>query len=184
MKNGAATIAWIFLAALVPWTAGRAPAQVPPFPLPEASDAIRDPGLIGSDGKGVKPAALDPQDEAALIDKPRIAEDALDRLATLRETGNPHIRRGLLLAGIQEDPDAVRVDPGKLRADRTRMVEGRRIFSSAQGAEEGGPPSGPRAPSLRPASPGSPHSGNGEIILAVAGVSLLAASAMVFALRH
>ena len=61
-----------------------------------------------------------------IIDKGRIAEEAHDRLVGLRESGNPHIRGGLRLSEIQDQPELSRVDVKQLREERIRMFRERK----------------------------------------------------------
>ncbi len=62
-----------------------------------------------------------------LLDKSKIARETHQRLEGLRQAGNPHIRRGLKLDTLQEDPKRSRVDLEKLREQRIRMIEQRGV---------------------------------------------------------
>jgi hypothetical protein len=68
---------------------------------------------------------ISPELRSTIIDKERIAEEAHDRLVGLRERGNPHIRRGLRLHDIEENPERIRVDTKKMREERIRMIRDR-----------------------------------------------------------
>lgn len=59
-----------------------------------------------------------------IIDKGAIAEETHQRMIGLRERGNPHIRKGLRLQEIEENPERIRVDTEKMREERIRMVQG------------------------------------------------------------
>ena len=68
---------------------------------------------------------ISPELRSKIINKGRIAEEAHNRLIGLRERGNPHIRRGLRLQEIEENPERVRVDTKKMREERIRMIRDR-----------------------------------------------------------
>jgi len=89
--------------------------------------------LSGGDARGGEPAeqpnALTPEEEAGLIDKGRIAEETYARLLGLREAGNPHIREGLEIGRIEEEPERTEVDMERLHEEAIRQVEERPDFS-------------------------------------------------------
>jgi hypothetical protein len=82
-----------------------------------------DPGRLGSTEGAEPDVPLTPAQKEALIDKPWIASQTWERLVGLREEGNPHIRRGLLLSNIEDDPQRSQVDLEKLREERIRQIE-------------------------------------------------------------
>ena len=147
-----------------------------------------DPGLIGKDGIAVERTRLSPSAEEGLIDKCKIAAETMQRLQTYREAGNPHIREGLLLASIQEDPALTKIDSQKLHQEMERVVERRELPSERTASEV----------TLRPLSTsendrsspakvqGAPASSSGilDIVLAVTGVSLVCGGALFLALKR
>lgn len=68
---------------------------------------------------------LPPGTKNLIIDKPKIAEQAMQRAVGLREAGNPHIRPGLLLSEIKDNPQVSKVDLQELREARLRIIERR-----------------------------------------------------------
>ena len=67
--------------------------------------------------------SLPPEVEANLINKGKIAEQMAQRLIGLREAGDPHIPKGILLRDIRDDASRSRVDVQKLRVQRIRLIE-------------------------------------------------------------
>ncbi len=76
---------------------------------------------------GKYPSLSEPPEAAhgLILDKPQIAKETYGRLRGLREAGNPHIRRGLLLRQIQTDPERSEVDREALREAHIRRIERR-----------------------------------------------------------
>ena len=147
-----------------------------------------DPGLIGKDGIAVERTRLSPSAEEGLIDKCKIAAETMQRLQTYREAGNPHIREGLLLASIQEDPALTKIDSQKLHQDMEQIVE-RRVLPGESSASEvtlrplsasENDRSSPAKVQCAPAS----SSGTLDIVLAVTGVSLACGCALFLALKR
>lgn len=99
-----------------------------------------------------------------IVDKERIAQEAADRLRSLREAGNPHIARGLLLSTVETDPARARVDTDRLRQRWIHILERR----------PGPPP--PLAPTDAGPEPGPTGSGDGSDSHAEEGSSQRSAS--------
>ncbi|HVR76203.1 MAG TPA: hypothetical protein VMT52_17870 [Planctomycetota bacterium] len=128
-----------------------------------SNDAIRALQRLESARESELPAHV----RSHLIDKRRIADQALHRAIGLREAGNPHIQvgEGLLLPTIQEDPSRSRVDIDKLREERIAMIErgGAETFEAQQSAiavatteESGSVSAAPEPPAPQPAGPVKP----------------------------
>jgi hypothetical protein len=74
-------------------------------------------------------SSLSQEERANLIDKGRIADETLQRAVGLREAENPHIREGILLRQMEDDPNRSRVDLDDLRRERIHLIEERRPLS-------------------------------------------------------
>jgi len=142
----------------------------------------QDPGLLGEDGKAGRGERLDPRDESALLNKPRIAEEADRYLQGLRESGNPHIRKGLLLSRIRDDPGRQQVDLDQLRQKTILRIERRELPEDpSPGPEAASPareeiaPSG--GPSLRPWPLKA-------VLLGITGILLISCTIHVFRRRN
>jgi hypothetical protein len=145
-------------------------------------EAEADPGLLGPAGKPVARRHLSPAEAEGFIDKVQIAEESMQRLQTYREAGNPHIREGLLLASIQEDPDLVKVDPLTLHEELVRITErkeGAGPWSSPGSLRPAAAPSTPRTEKIKP----SP-AGWWDALLAVGGGTAVCLGALYLALRR
>ncbi len=85
---------------------------------------------------------------ATIINKPKIAEDTLQRAVGLREAGNPHIQRGdgLLLSEMKDVPELSRVDTEKLRQERIAIYERKLEKQPPRRAPGSDPKAGPAPP--------------------------------------
>jgi hypothetical protein len=131
----------------------------------------QDPGLLGENGKIGRGERLDPGDESALLDKRRIAEESYRYLQGLRESGNPHIRKGLLLSNIRDDPGRQQVDLDQLRQKAILRIERRELPAdpppgpeAASSAREEKAPSGEPSPRPRPLK---------AVLLGITGIFLI-----------
>ena len=144
-----------------------------------------DPGLLGEDGKVHDRLRLDPQDEASLINKPRIAEQTMERLKGLQEAGNPHIKKGLLLQNLQVDPELSKVDTEKLHDRVIRLVETHSVNGLPEDDVPGAAPP-PVIQDSQDADRSAPSAGTDfwNIVLAVIGVGCLTTGTLVLALKR
>ena len=110
MRNG---LSIAVLTLVAPWLSGQ---------------EAQDPGRVGVD-TSEPPVELSSSQRDAILNKPRIAEETRERLVGLREAGNPHIRKGILLERIQDNPEGQQVDQEKLRAEAIRRIENREGLS-------------------------------------------------------
>ncbi|MGQ9589402.1 MAG: hypothetical protein ACUVYA_03810 [Planctomycetota bacterium] len=99
---------------------------------------------------------MPPEVRANFIDKVRIAEEREQRVAGLKEQGNPHFSPGVLLEGAAPDPERSRVDTDALRERLIRLVERRGEASSAR---VGGGEARPSGPGAAPGAAPAPHAG-------------------------
>lgn len=67
---------------------------------------------------GARTAASSAEPVGEPLDPGRIGEKGL------QEAGNPHLRRGLLITGIEEDSEKAPVDMEKLHEEAVRRIEG------------------------------------------------------------
>ncbi len=137
-----AWVLWLGIVAIA--SAGRAE-EPDPTALGE-TPGLEDPSQATKSSGGEGPAAgatadssrpLTPGEQAALIQKPRIAEETFARLQGLREAGNPHIRKGLKIGNLQDHPERSQVDLEKLRADAIARIENREGFHRPVPVESG-----------------------------------------------
>ncbi len=121
--------------------------------------------------------SIPPELRALIINKPKIAEDTLQRVVGLREAGNPHIQtgEGLLLPGMMDVPELSRVDVEKLREERIAIYERKLEKLSTPREARDKPAQGPSTESLTSAPESlKPTKGYGGLLLAL---SLLLAGA-------
>ncbi|MBI4584909.1 MAG: LPXTG cell wall anchor domain-containing protein [Planctomycetes bacterium] len=123
---------------------------------------------------------LSPEIRETILDKGKIAEETYQRLVGLREAGNPHIRQGLLLSTIKDDPLKSYVDPEKNRRERIALIE--RRDPNAPQDEEGEEmeprvekPKPPQVPSARAVKDTGDSSS--AVVFSILGAALLAAGA-------
>lgn len=128
---------------------------------------------------------LPPEVEANLINKGKIAEQMAQRLIGLREAGDPHIPKGILLRDIRDDSSRSRVDVQKLRVQRIRLIEaGVPEFSPPLAAE---PASGQQAtPRLSETLKSDTEKGSGHlwVVAVLLGFCLLAGGVYLHAKRQ
>ncbi len=124
---------------------------------------------------------LSPEIRETIIDKGKIAEETYQHLVGLREAGNPHIRQGLLLATIVDNPAKSYVDPEKNRRERIALIE-RRDPNAPEDVENEekdlveNKSLAPPAQSVQETEESSP-----AVLIAILGTALLAAGAAALA---
>jgi hypothetical protein len=96
---------------------------------------------------------LTPQEREQIVDKVEAVERASARRVGLREAGNPHIRKGLLLRNLADDPERSRVDAEALRRATIAQIERPDRESQAKA------PAPRWTPPPRPAPPPRPGAG-------------------------